>query len=471
MSEEIIDKEQLLEAFNNLGVDNVDEMLLSRIYEKLNDLEFVTTQSLVEIIQSIQLNQEEYFKCDPGSSWAQEYKMSERQLSMSSVALQHTNINIFSSFETQTTTSREILEYWASLGVDGGESVLKDLGLHNYSHIDLHNVSEMLIEELQSCRQISICPTLSAAVASVLYEIKLVTNANENLQKEKEKIKSDLIKSDQRSSALALEVDEQQEKQDQIVAAKIESLNHELNFKLRDLESQNEIENEKRHRRIQQLERNFECKEEEFKISTKQLENDILSLNHDKQMLEKMVLDLKQQMVDLSERNSFLHSEMEKKHRNQHFLFQESDLDIGNLLKHYDELKDRNDELEFLLFNKNERGRLRKRGRRNSSASKSRKTRSRRQKLGNTQATKRKPSPLQYCSDEASAMESPRGEKLKKSCSSSSQRNLESLQHELSWVSTESSDGAQCVSDANWQETLDGNLMQVEAEEILSEPH
>ena len=66
------------------------------------------------------------------------------------------------------------------------------------------------------------CPTLSAAVASVLYEIKLVTNANENLQKEKEKIKSDLIKSDQRSSALALEVDEQQEKQDQIVAAQIE---------------------------------------------------------------------------------------------------------------------------------------------------------------------------------------------------------------------------------------------------------
>ena len=75
--------------------------LLSRIYEKLSDLEFVTTQSLVEIIQSIQLNQEEYFKCDLGSSFGQENKMGERQLSMSSVALQHTNINIFSSFKTQ----------------------------------------------------------------------------------------------------------------------------------------------------------------------------------------------------------------------------------------------------------------------------------------------------------------------------------------------------------------------------------
>ena len=124
MSEEIIDKEQLLEAFNNFGVDNVDEMvrfkvwvfnlfdiaflilqLLSRIYEKLSDLEFVTTQSLVEIIQSIQLNQEVNFKCDLGSSWGQENKMDERQLSMSSVALQHTNINIFSSFETQWVSS------------------------------------------------------------------------------------------------------------------------------------------------------------------------------------------------------------------------------------------------------------------------------------------------------------------------------------------------------------------------------
>ena len=124
MSEEVIDKEQLLEAFNNLGVDNVDEMvrfkvwvfnlfdiaflilqLLSRIYEKLSDLEFVTTQSLVEIIQSIQMNQEEYDKCDPGSSWEQEHKMGERQLPMSSVALQHTNINIFSSFKTQWVSS------------------------------------------------------------------------------------------------------------------------------------------------------------------------------------------------------------------------------------------------------------------------------------------------------------------------------------------------------------------------------
>ena len=65
-------------------------------------------------------------------------------------------------------------------------------------------------------------PPLSAAVASVLYEIKVVSNENENLQQEKEKIKSDLVKCDQRSSALAQEVDEQQEKQEQIVAAKIE---------------------------------------------------------------------------------------------------------------------------------------------------------------------------------------------------------------------------------------------------------
>ena len=65
-------------------------------------------------------------------------------------------------------------------------------------------------------------PPLRAAVASVLYEIKLVSNENENLQQEKEKIKSDLIKCDQRSSALAQEIDEQQEKQEQIVAAKIE---------------------------------------------------------------------------------------------------------------------------------------------------------------------------------------------------------------------------------------------------------
>ena len=49
-----------------------------------------------------------------------------------------------------------------------------------------------------------------------------MSNENENLQQEKEKIKSDLIKCDQRSSALAQEVDEQQEKQEQIVAAKIE---------------------------------------------------------------------------------------------------------------------------------------------------------------------------------------------------------------------------------------------------------
>ena len=111
MGDEIIDKEQLLEAFNNLGVSNVDELVnnwlfnsfdlsfdlkfLSRIYEKLTGLEFVTTQNLLEIIESIQRNSE-------GKSWRNEECSAnvDSQMSMSSATLIHKNLNIFSSFPT-----------------------------------------------------------------------------------------------------------------------------------------------------------------------------------------------------------------------------------------------------------------------------------------------------------------------------------------------------------------------------------
>ena len=97
-----------------------------------------------------------------------------------------------------------------------------------------------------------------------------------------------------------------------------------------------------------------------------------------------MVFKLKQEIIELSDRNSFLQSEIEKNQSNPQLLLQESgksifsiflssiqnviisDSNIGNLLKHYEELKDRNDELEFLLQNKTERGRLRKREKRNT---------------------------------------------------------------------------------------------------------
>ena len=64
--------------------------------------------------------------------------------------------------------------------------------------------------------------SLNAAVKTILHEYKFLQNLYRNEAKEKEKIWSDLLLANERSAALAVEIDEQNAVQDKIIKSKIE---------------------------------------------------------------------------------------------------------------------------------------------------------------------------------------------------------------------------------------------------------
>ena len=65
-------------------------------------------------------------------------------------------------------------------------------------------------------------PSLNVAVKTILHQYKLLQGLFENMTKEKEKILSDLLLVNERSAALAVEIDEQTAEQDKIMRSQIE---------------------------------------------------------------------------------------------------------------------------------------------------------------------------------------------------------------------------------------------------------
>ena len=63
---------------------------------------------------------------------------------------------------------------------------------------------------------------MNTAIKTILHEYKFLLNLTENLTKEKEKIWSDLLLANERSVALAHEIDEQTADQEKAMKAKIE---------------------------------------------------------------------------------------------------------------------------------------------------------------------------------------------------------------------------------------------------------
>lgn len=60
-------------------------------------------------------------------------------------------------------------------------------------------------------------PLVNVAIKSMIQEIRVTKQENLNLEKERDKFRADLNAANERSAALAVEIDEQNEKQDLIL--------------------------------------------------------------------------------------------------------------------------------------------------------------------------------------------------------------------------------------------------------------
>ena len=96
----------------------------------------------------------------------------------------------------------------------------------------------------------------------------------DQLSKERDKIRQDLQKSDERASSLAIEIDEQTEAQDKRMKAEFTRLNMEWAHKLRDLQQSAESELQQNHQKVLKLEKLVQEKNEETKSFKETIFND-----------------------------------------------------------------------------------------------------------------------------------------------------------------------------------------------------
>ena len=90
-------------------------------------------------------------------------------------------------------TTSTLLSYWESIGVNYGHQVLADLGLGDKSaRIDLKELSDLLNDELNQSKDIISYPTINAAIATLQHEVRHVKISQENIARERDKIRSDL---------------------------------------------------------------------------------------------------------------------------------------------------------------------------------------------------------------------------------------------------------------------------------------
>jgi len=478
MGDDLLDRDQLLEAFNSIGVEHVDEALIDQIFCQLDLAKtgFVTSEQLISVIKTIQASSQHEEECSSPSTTTS-YGMlpifspahAAHSSDFGSSSIHDSNNSLHSSFDIQLFSSLDVggtglattsalLTYWESIGVVCGHQVLADLGLGDTAPtIDLKELSNLLNDELNQSKDIISYPTITAAIATLQQEMRQAKITQDNITRERDKIKSDLQAATECSAALAVEIDEQNYRQEKMIKNQIETIKQEWMDNLKTVQSLNEKEVEKKQCLIHQLERKVSKEKENLLCKETKLTSEILTLEKENYKLEQEYNAAQKKANTMEDRNLNLQMELEATRQS------ESDCHLGTssrpaapdmeeLLRINKDLKDRNDELEFSFQTQSERGRARKRGRRNSSSSKSKERRHHQRgcTLPHPNPMKRKGSPVTAADDLDSPLESPRGEKLRKSSHLPIERPdreakqetralQQSLKHELSLHSAEES--------------------------------
>jgi len=478
----MMDREQLLEAFKCVGVQNVDEALIDQIICQLDSTKtgHVTSEQLISIIKSLQDSESCPILEQASTSWttsgpSQCVGYGPSSLHSSNSPISFLDTELFSYLDTESVglaTISTLLSYWESIGVTCGVQVLADLGLAGkQGGIDLKELSDLLNDELNQSKAIISYPTINAGIATLQHEVRYVKASQENITRERDKIRGDLQAANECSSALAVEIDEQNSRQEKIIRSQIQMLEQDWMDNFKNIQQINEKELEKKKSIISQLQRSLLEEKESAVYIDRKLKTDIQTLETENQKLEQEYDGLKKKTNVMEECNQNLNLELQtlNQTKSERCKPSQASYDVEELIRMNKELKDRNDELEFYFQAQSERGRTRKRGRRNSSSSNSTQRRHPhvKSKVMFSAATpnpmKRKGSPVKTTDGTSAPLESPRGEKLMKSShllsdniSKEARQHVqhESLQHELSTASLYSPDESPDRSQYSSSESL-----------------
>ncbi|XP_022900115.2 ninein homolog [Onthophagus taurus] len=248
-----------------------------------------------------------------------------------------------------------LIELWEMAGITSPKLLINDLGFTS-NDIDIVELASVLEKEIKGIQETSRSDfsnphiaLLQAVLALYQSEIKCLKNILEQMQAEREKLKSDVSEANNRASLLAQEVDDNHAKMEKSTLKQVRHLEQRHSEILKDLTEQ--FSNEKDQ--MSSLNKNLEERIKNLETEEYRLRSDLnvahkyhSSIEKENQTLSNQVTELEQARDTLNEQVRSLEYEKQQSHDSEQLHIQSLVAKLSELQLENVRLRDRNDEMQ-----------------------------------------------------------------------------------------------------------------------------
>lgn len=275
--------------------------------------------------------------------------------------------SLFDHLDTSTNgfmTVDALESYWESLGIDNTKQVLSDLGLpETETDVDVQQLSKLLMEEISQYHEFVSFPALRAAIISLQQEVLAVKSTLDNVVRERDKLRTDLQDAKHRTSLIAIEIDEQNARQEKERAEELKITQKLQEDQMRDFQTKIELLQLEAQSKIDSLQIILQNTTDQFKQIELDLKEDLNKLQKENHQLQSENSSLTEKSLEaqkLFKTMQYESNNIKELKLKLNLLENESvDLNISNreeltlkvkeLVVTNKSLKDRNDELEHKI--------------------------------------------------------------------------------------------------------------------------
>ena len=346
-----LDKSQLTVLFQTGGLTEVSEKVIEHIFHQLDEdnTGYVSSDQLLAIVKSLEDSTDEQENKSPTlqifSNSPPLYSEFEHHLSTLSSPV---TIYLFTAIDQKSVgllNQDVLMEYLQELGVINPIDFLNTfLTPENQGNkIDTNHLSKQIIEELNDSVNENVFFKVSLAI--ILKEMNLQKCLSESQGNEMEKIKNDLILSNERLAFLSAEMDENEARQDEIVRQDRKKTEQRHQEQMRILKKSNEIELDIKSNLIEEQQRQIERLDENIQNQELKHNKEVEKLRKQNEYLENNLSSTKFDLKHVKELNTSLTFELQNPSQQDNY----DSMELSELMVINKHLKDKNDELVMQL--------------------------------------------------------------------------------------------------------------------------
>ena len=353
-SSDQLNKSQLSVLFQTGGFTDVSEKVIDHIFHQYDEdnTGYVSSEQLLAIVKSVEesSDQQEPNLIGPTLQiFSNSPPLYSEYDTIHSSSSPPVTINLFTAVDHNNigfVNHDALLMYLQDIGLNNPNEYLNTYlktGDPRNDKVDTKILSKLIIEEFTDTVADNSLSKFSLAI--ILKEVNLQKWLNESQTHEVEKLKNDLMISNERLSSLALEMDENESKQDEIIRQDRKQTDQKHQEQIRILKKSNEIELDIKSNLIEEQQRQMTRLDETVRTLEAKHRNEVEKLKQTNDQLEKNLSSTKYDLKHMKELNTSLTFEIQNPTQQDSY----ESMELSELMVINKHLKDKNDELIMQL--------------------------------------------------------------------------------------------------------------------------